>query len=38
MKQHVRYVRTDDGVDLAWAEAGHGLPLVKAANWLTHFE
>ena len=38
MKQHVRYVRTDDGVDLAWAEAGRGLPLVKAANWLTHLE
>ena len=38
MKQHVRYVRTDDGLDLAWAATGRGLPLVKAANWLTHLE
>lgn len=38
MKQRIRYVRSDDGIDLAWAEAGRGLPLVKAANWLTHLE
>ena len=38
MKPHVRYVRTDDGVDLAWTGSGRGLPLVKAANWLTHLE
>lgn len=38
MKQHVRYVRTADGVNLAWAEAGRGMPLVKASNWLTHLE
>lgn len=37
-KQSVRYVRTQDGVRLAWAEAGSGPPLVKAANWLTHLE
>ena len=30
--------RTADGVQLAWAEAGAGPPLVKAANWLTHLE
>jgi pimeloyl-ACP methyl ester carboxylesterase/DNA-binding CsgD family transcriptional regulator len=27
-----------DGVRLAWAESGAGLPLVKAATWLTHLE
>lgn len=36
--QRVRYIRTSDGVRLAWAEAGTGPPLVKAANWLTHLE
>ncbi len=38
MKQRIRYVRTSDDVSLAWAEAGRGMPLVKAANWLTHLE
>lgn len=38
MLQRIRYVRSDDGVSIAWAEAGRGLPLVKAANWLTHLE
>lgn len=37
-RQRVRYVRTDDGVQLAWADAGTGPCLVKAANWLTHLE
>ena len=36
--QRIRYVRTSDGVQLAWAEAGSGPVLVKAANWLTHLE
>jgi hypothetical protein len=31
-------LRTPDGVRLAWAEAGAGPALVKAANWLTHLE
>lgn len=38
MRQRVRYLKTSDGVRLAWAEAGHGPALVKAANWLTHLE
>jgi pimeloyl-ACP methyl ester carboxylesterase/DNA-binding CsgD family transcriptional regulator len=38
MRQRVRYLDTHDGVRLAWAEAGAGLPIVKAANWLTHLE
>ena len=36
--QRIRYLRTGDGVKLAWAEAGSGPVLVKAANWLTHLE
>src|SRR5688500_11143538 len=36
--QRIRYVRTKDGAKLAWAEAGSGPPLVKAANWMTHLE
>jgi len=31
-------LRTGDGVRLAWAEAGRGPVLVKAANWLTHLD
>jgi pimeloyl-ACP methyl ester carboxylesterase/DNA-binding CsgD family transcriptional regulator len=37
-RQRIRFLRTTDGVRLAWAEAGHGPTLVKAANWLTHLE
>ncbi len=36
--QRIRYLRTSDGVQLAWAEAGAGPALVKASNWLTHLE
>jgi pimeloyl-ACP methyl ester carboxylesterase/DNA-binding CsgD family transcriptional regulator len=36
--QQIRYVRTKDGVQLAWAEAGAGPVMIKAANWLTHLE
>jgi pimeloyl-ACP methyl ester carboxylesterase/DNA-binding CsgD family transcriptional regulator len=36
--QRIRYLRTGDGVRLAWAEAGRGPVLVKAANWLTHLD
>ena len=36
--QRIRYVRTTDRGQLAWADAGAGPVLVKAANWLTHLE
>jgi pimeloyl-ACP methyl ester carboxylesterase/DNA-binding CsgD family transcriptional regulator len=36
--QRIRYLKTQDGVQLAWAEAGSGPLLVKAANWMTHLE
>ena len=37
-KQRIRYLRTSDGVQLAWAEAGSGPMIVKAANWMTHLQ
>ncbi|MGZ5433103.1 MAG: alpha/beta fold hydrolase [Thermoanaerobaculia bacterium] len=37
-RQRIRFLPTDDGVKLAWAEAGSGPLLVKAANWMTHLE
>ena len=37
-RQVIRYLTTSDNVRIAWAEAGAGPPLVKAANWLTHLE
>ena len=36
--QRIRYVRTSDEVQVAWAEAGTGPLLIKAANWMTHLE
>lgn len=38
MRQQSHYTLGDDGVRLAWAEMGHGPPLVKAATWLTHLQ
>jgi pimeloyl-ACP methyl ester carboxylesterase/DNA-binding CsgD family transcriptional regulator len=38
LRQRVRFVTASDGTRLAWAEAGDGPVLVKAANWLTHLE
>ena len=38
MKQQVRYACGEQGVRIAWAELGHGPPLVKAATWLTHLQ
>jgi pimeloyl-ACP methyl ester carboxylesterase/DNA-binding CsgD family transcriptional regulator len=38
MKQSIRYIATADHINLAWTEIGHGMPLVKAATWLTHLQ
>jgi pimeloyl-ACP methyl ester carboxylesterase/DNA-binding CsgD family transcriptional regulator len=38
LNQKIRYLRTTDGVQLAWAEAGAGPVMIKAANWLTHLD
>jgi DNA-binding winged helix-turn-helix (wHTH) protein/alpha-beta hydrolase superfamily lysophospholipase len=36
--QDVRFCTASDGVRIAYALAGRGPPLVKAANWLNHLE
>jgi pimeloyl-ACP methyl ester carboxylesterase len=38
VKQAVRFCRSADNVRIAFATSGHGAPLVKAANYLTHLE
>ena len=38
MDQHIRFCTATDGVRLAYATAGAGYPIVKAANWLNHLE
>lgn len=38
MRQRIHYVTASDGLQIAWADAGSGPPLAKAANWLTHLE
>jgi len=38
LRQQIRYVKAADGTCLAWAQAGEGALVVKAANWLTHLE
>lgn len=36
--QEIRFCRSTDGVQIAWATVGDGPPLVKTANWLNHLE
>ncbi|MFA7431355.1 MAG: alpha/beta fold hydrolase, partial [Rhodospirillaceae bacterium] len=36
--QQVRFCAARDGARIAYSETGHGRPLVKAGNWLTHLE
>jgi class 3 adenylate cyclase/pimeloyl-ACP methyl ester carboxylesterase len=36
--QEIRFCRSADGVQLAYARTGHGPPLVKAGAFLTHLE
>ena len=38
LRQEVHFCTSADGVRIAYAEVGQGLPLVKAANWLNHLE
>ena len=38
LQQRVRYLKASDGTRLAWAEAGSGPLVVKAATWLSHLE
>jgi pimeloyl-ACP methyl ester carboxylesterase len=36
--QQIRFLKSPDGTSLAYAVSGQGMPLVKAANWLSHLE
>ena len=36
MPQPVHFLKTSDGIRLAWTRGGAGPPLLKASNWLTH--
>jgi len=38
MRQSIRLTKSFDDTMIAWAAAGQGAPLVKAANWLTHLQ
>jgi DNA-binding winged helix-turn-helix (wHTH) protein/pimeloyl-ACP methyl ester carboxylesterase len=37
-RQQVTFCKTTDGVNLAIATCGNGLPLVRTGTWLTHVE
>jgi pimeloyl-ACP methyl ester carboxylesterase/DNA-binding CsgD family transcriptional regulator len=37
-RQQIRFAPAPDGVKIAYAESGQGLPLVRAAHWMTHLE
>ena len=37
-RQRLKFCTARDGVRIAYAQVGAGLPLVKAANWLSHLE
>lgn len=34
----IRFCTASDGVSIAYTVQGEGMPLVKAANWMTHLE
>lgn len=38
MEQRIRFCKSRDGVQLAYATSGEGPPFVKVANFLTHLE
>jgi pimeloyl-ACP methyl ester carboxylesterase/DNA-binding CsgD family transcriptional regulator len=38
LTQSIRFMRSQEGVRLAYASSGHGHTLVKAATWLSHLE
>ena len=38
MEQQIRFCTASDGLRLAYAVHGSGLPLVRAATWLTHLD
>ena len=38
LRQEIQFCTAADGTRIAYASAGEGVPLVKAANWLNHLE
>ncbi len=38
LKQRVRFAKSADGTQIAWASVGEGLPIFKAPNYLNHIE
>ncbi len=38
LRQDVQFCTASDGIRIAYASVGEGLPLVKCANWLNHLE
>jgi pimeloyl-ACP methyl ester carboxylesterase/DNA-binding winged helix-turn-helix (wHTH) protein len=38
LRQEIRFCKSSDGVRIAYARVGEGLPVVKAGNWLNHLE
>jgi pimeloyl-ACP methyl ester carboxylesterase/DNA-binding SARP family transcriptional activator len=36
--QDIRFCRSRDGVQIAYAVCGHGPPLLRAAHWMSHLE
>lgn len=38
LTQDIRYCSTPDGTRLAYALSGQGVPLVRAAHWMSHLE
>ncbi len=37
-QQQIRFCEAQDGVRLAYSRIGHGPPLIKTGNWMTHLE
>lgn len=38
MQQQIRFCSSSDGVRLAYAVSGSGMPLLRAPHWITHLE
>jgi pimeloyl-ACP methyl ester carboxylesterase len=38
MKQQVQYCTTSDGVRIAYAATGEGMPVIRTSLWLTHLQ
>ena len=38
LHQNVKFCHSSDGVNIAYARVGRGLPIIKAGNWLNHLE